>query len=111
MKTYDELPSYIAGGDVAILPFAHNDSTRFISPTKTPEYLAAGLPVVSTSIRDVVSPYGDLGVVRASVVSEPFAAARALALGPDPENASRKARADELLGSQSWDKTQAQMDQ
>ena len=53
-KSYKELPAYMAGWDAAILPFAHNESTRFISPTKTPEYLAAGKPVVSTSITDVV---------------------------------------------------------
>ena len=47
-----------------MLPFARNESTRFISPTKTPEYLAAGRPVVSTSIRDVVHPYGELGLVQ-----------------------------------------------
>ena len=46
------------------MPFALNESTRFISPTKTPEYLAAGRPVVSTPIRDVVRPYGELGLVR-----------------------------------------------
>ena len=62
-KTYAELPLYLAGWDVALLPFARNEATRFISPTKTPEYLAAGRPVVSTSIRDVVTPYGDLGLV------------------------------------------------
>ncbi|HLM00063.1 MAG TPA: hypothetical protein VK400_03345, partial [Pyrinomonadaceae bacterium] len=39
MKDYKDLPSYIAGWDVALMPFALNDSTRFISPTKTPEYL------------------------------------------------------------------------
>lgn len=50
-KSYDELPTYLSGWDVAILPFAQNDATRFISPTKTPEYLAGGKPVVSTSIR------------------------------------------------------------
>ena len=55
---------YIAGWDVAMLPFARNDATRFISPTKTPEYLAAGKPVVSTSIRDVVRPYGEQGLAR-----------------------------------------------
>ncbi len=60
-KPYDELPAYIAGWDVALLPFARNEATRFISPTKTPEYLAAGKPVVSTSIRDVVRPYGIAG--------------------------------------------------
>jgi UDP-galactopyranose mutase len=55
-KTYAELPSYLANWDVAMLPFAQNASTRFISPTKTPEYLAAGKPVVSTPIPDVVKP-------------------------------------------------------
>ena len=56
-KRYTDLPHYIANWDVALLPFARNESTRFISPTKTPEYLAAGRPVVSTSIADVVEPY------------------------------------------------------
>ena len=59
MKTYKDLPAYLAGWDIAMLPFALNESTRFISPTKTPEYLAAGLPTISTSVRDVVSPYGE----------------------------------------------------
>jgi UDP-galactopyranose mutase len=63
-KSYEELPHYVGGWDVALLPFALNDATRFISPTKTPEYMAAGLPVVSTSIRDVVRPYGQQGLVR-----------------------------------------------
>ena len=63
-RSYKELPAYMAGWDVAILPFAHNESTRFISPTKTPEYLAAGKPVVSTSITDVVRPYGIQKMVR-----------------------------------------------
>jgi glycosyltransferase involved in cell wall biosynthesis len=58
IKSYQELPAYMAGWDVALIPFLLNESTRFISPTKTPEYLAANLPVVSTPIRDVVNPYG-----------------------------------------------------
>ena len=58
-KTYDQLPSYLAGWDVALMPFAMNESTQFISPTKTPEYLAGGRPVVSTPIKDVVRHYGD----------------------------------------------------
>ena len=66
-KTYDELPEYIAGWDVAMMPFAINESTKFISPTKTPEYLAAGRPVVSTAIRDVVRPYGEEKLVRIAV--------------------------------------------
>ena len=58
-KKYEELPAYLANWDIALLLFARNESTRFISPTKTPEYLAAGKPVISTSIRDVVRPYGE----------------------------------------------------
>jgi UDP-galactopyranose mutase len=63
-KKYEELPGYLAGWDIALLLFARNESTRFISPTKTPEYLAAGKQVISTSIRDVIRPYGDLNLVR-----------------------------------------------
>jgi glycosyltransferase involved in cell wall biosynthesis len=62
-KSYQDLPHYLAGWDAGFMPFALNDATRFISPTKTPEFLAAGLPVVSTSIRDVIRPYGEAGLV------------------------------------------------
>ena len=62
-KSYDELPVYLAGWDVALAPFAINESTRFISPTKTPEYLAGGKPVVSTAIVDVKRHYGELEAV------------------------------------------------
>lgn len=58
------MPSYLAGWDIALLPFALNEATRFISPTKTPEYLAAGRPRISTPVRDVVRPYGQQGLVR-----------------------------------------------
>jgi len=61
MQRYEDLPALFAHADVGLMPFAMNEATRFISPTKTPEYLAAGLPVVSTPIRDVVRGYGDLG--------------------------------------------------
>src|SRR4051794_15740426 len=82
-KKYDELPRYIASWDVALLPFARNESTRYISPTKTPEYMAAGKPVVSTSIRDVVRPYGELGLVRIADRVDEFVAACTAALGDD----------------------------
>jgi UDP-galactopyranose mutase len=62
-KSYSELPAYLAGWDVALIPFEKNESTRFISPTKTPEYLAGGKPVISASIADVVTPYGDMELV------------------------------------------------
>ena len=63
-KSVRRLPRYIAGWDAAMMPFALNDATRFISPTKTPEYLAAGKPVVSTPIVDVVHSWGHLDAVR-----------------------------------------------
>ncbi|MEO8430724.1 MAG: glycosyltransferase family 1 protein [Acidobacteriota bacterium] len=102
-KSYEELPSYIAGWDVALLPFARNDSTKFISPTKTPEYLAAGKPVVSTSIRDVVRPYGQLGLARIADTVDDFVAAVEASLA-EP-SAERIARADHLLSTMSWDRT------
>jgi UDP-galactopyranose mutase len=108
-KTYAELPSYLAGWDVALIPFARNEATRFISPTKTPEYLAAGKPVVSTPITDVVRPYGEEGYVRIAGTVDEFVAAveAALADGDSPE---RLERVDALLARQSWDSTWAQMD-
>jgi UDP-galactopyranose mutase len=107
MKSYEELPAYLSGWDVALLPFARNDSTRFISPTKTPEYLAAGKPVVSTSIRDVVRPYGQEGYVRIADTAEEFVAVCEAALAEDA--AARQERVDPFLAQNSWDITWANM--
>lgn len=107
-RKYDELPAYLAHWDAALLLFARTEATRFISPTKTPEYLAAGKPVVSTSIRDVVRPYGDRDLVRIADTPAEFAAACDAALSED--NTARQARADEFLSHLSWDKTWRQMD-
>jgi UDP-galactopyranose mutase len=107
MKPYDALPAYIAHWDVAILPFAHNPATRYISPTKTPEYLAAGRPVVSTSIADVVRPYGERGLVRIADTPEAFGQAIAAALAEDPDR--RRARADAFLARLSWEDTVRRM--
>jgi UDP-galactopyranose mutase len=104
-KTYAELPHYIAGWDLALLLFARNEATRFISPTKTPEYLAAGKPVVSTSIRDVVSPYGDRDLVRIADAVPDFVRACEAALSEPPE--PRRVRADVFLRGTSWDRTWA----
>ena len=107
-KKYGELPRYIAGWDVAILPFARNESTRFISPTKTPEYLAAGKPVVSTAIADVVRPYQALGLVRiADTVTEFVAACEAALTEP---SAPVRAKADAYLAQLSWEKTWREME-
>ena len=108
-KSYHDLPSYIAGWDVALLLFAQNESTRFISPTKTPEYLAAGKPVVSTPIRDVVYPYGQQGFVRIANDAQEFVAAADELLQPEACGKKWLANVDEFLSQMSWDETWARM--
>jgi UDP-galactopyranose mutase len=107
MKSYAELPAYMAGWDAAILPFARNEATRFISPTKTPEYLAAGKPVVSTSIADVIKPYAAMGLVHIADDSEQFVAALEKAMREDSER--RCHQVDEFLSRECWSQTWRRM--
>ena len=108
-KDYAELPAYLAGWDAALMPFAINDATRFISPTKTPEYLAGGKPVVSTPIRDVMRMYEGLPGVAIAATPDAFVAAceDALALARAPQ--SWLPAVDQMLAAASWDKTHQQM--
>ena len=96
-KKYEELPNYLAGWDIALLLFARNESTRFISPTKTPEYLAAGKPVISTSIRDVVRPYGEMKLVRIADSAVDFIRAAEEFLSQDEKNSDWLERVDNFL--------------
>ncbi|MCD0486936.1 glycosyltransferase family 1 protein [Pedobacter sp. MC2016-14] len=108
MKTYNELPEYLSGWDVAMIPFYLNESTRFISPTKTPEYLAAGIPVVSTPIRDVVKPYGVKKLVYIGSSCDEFIEA----IDTELHKSCKKAwlhEVDEFLAYLSWDNTHAAM--
>ncbi|WP_211617577.1 glycosyltransferase family 1 protein [Hymenobacter psychrotolerans] len=107
-KDYQELPAYLRGWEVATLLFADNESTKFISPTKTPEYLAAGRPVVSTPIRDVVRPYGELNLVQIAATAGEFGRAIAKAL-TQTRDADWQRRTDEYLATISWDLTWEQM--
>ena len=107
-KAYEELPTVLSGWDVALMPFAINESTRFISPTKTPEYLAAGRPVVSTPIRDVVRHYGDLEAVKIADTAEAFVQACDAALALRAQD-SWRAPVDEALASLSWEQTHLRM--
>jgi UDP-galactopyranose mutase len=108
MRDYETLPEIMSEWDVAVMPFAHNAATAYISPTKTPEYLAAGLPVVATGIRDVVRQYGDPGLVEIADDPAGFAAAidRAAARRDDP---SRLREVDTVLEALSWDSTWRRM--
>lgn len=106
-KSYGELPQYLSGWNVGFMPFALNEATKFISPTKTPEFLAAGIPVISTAITDVVRPYGDKGLVEiarnaAEVVDK---AEFALARQKEPW----LSKVDKHLAAGSWDKTWSAM--
>lgn len=108
-KSYAELPSYLSGWDVALMPFALNEATRFISPTKTPEYLAAGRPVVSTPITDVVRSYGDVPGVFIGEDAARFVDACAAALALQHAAGSWLDTVDALLGRSSWDDTAREM--
>ncbi len=109
-KSYQELPAYIAGWDIAMLPFAINESTKFISPTKTSEYLAAGKPVISTSIRGVVQPYGENGLVRiASNVAEFVATAEEIVSESSDDRTKWLSEVDAFLADSYWDNTWGEM--
>jgi glycosyltransferase involved in cell wall biosynthesis len=106
-KDYKALPSYLSGWDIGFMNFALNEATRFISPTKTPEFLAAGVPVVSTPITDVVRPYGEKGLVE--IAKTPLEVVRkAEALLARPKEPWLQ-RVDRHLAAGSWDKTWASM--
>ncbi|KQS91689.1 glycosyltransferase family 1 protein [Chryseobacterium sp. Leaf394] len=103
-KNYTELPQYIANWDIALILFALNESTEFISPTKTPEYLAAGKPVISTAINDVVNPYGNAGLVEIVDSGDSFISAAAKIFAEtDKDHWLRTV--DHFLEDDSWDNT------
>jgi glycosyltransferase involved in cell wall biosynthesis len=103
-KTYQELPTYLANWDIALIPFMLNDSTKFISPTKTPEYLAAGKPVISTPINDVVNPYSKNKLVHIASDVNGFIEAAEKELAMIKKDAWLK-RVDAALSKNSWDQT------
>jgi glycosyltransferase involved in cell wall biosynthesis len=105
-KSYDELPRYLAHWDAGWMPFALNESTRYISPTKTPEFLAAGLPVISTAIVDVVRTYGAAGLVQIADAEDFEIKLRNMLLPAQPYLPDL---ADAYLADMSWDKTWSAM--
>ncbi len=103
-QKYQDLPAFLSGWDVALLPFARNEATRSISPTKTLEYMAAGKPIVSTPIADVADPYGD--TVGLAETPDEFVAACDRALNETcGEEAARHNRYRDILAGTSWDAT------
>lgn len=110
MKTYDQLPAYLAHWEISLLPFALNDSTRFISPTKIPEYLAGGKPVVSTPIQDVVNPYGNQKLVSIAKTADEFVTEIEKILQMKKEDTAKwLVKVDQQLSQNSWDYTWKRM--
>ncbi len=98
------MPAFLAGWDVCLLPFALNEATRFISPTKVLEYMAAGLPIVSTPIADVAQPYGDI-VAIAGGEHEFIAACEAALAAPAAARAQMGIKMQAIVSASSWDAT------
>jgi UDP-galactopyranose mutase len=108
IKLYQELPHYLSGWDVAMIPFVHNELTRYNNPMKTAEYLAAARPVVSTPIIDVIRNYGNKGLVRIAGTPDEFVRVAQEEL----EGSNRVEwieRVDEYLSLNSWNKTWGEM--
>lgn len=108
-KNYQDLPLYLSGWDVCLLPFARNESTRFISPTKTLEYMAAEKPIVSTPITDVIEPYGHI-VYHGETPREFLAACEQALNASAEERRTRTAAMREVLARTSWDATARAME-
>jgi UDP-galactopyranose mutase len=109
-KPYAELPAYAGGWDVCLMPFAINRATRFISPTKVLEYMAAERPIASTPIHDVVAPYGEIVYLGEGPDGFVAACERALSAS-DAERGLRRDGAQQVLRRTSWDETAERMDE
>lgn len=109
MQSYARLPYFLAGWDVCLMPFALNESTRFISPTKTLEYMAGGKPVVSTAVNDVVTLYGTAVEITHSPASFVFACERLLAAS-DTAKEVRSGEMAALVSAGSWDRSASKID-
>ena len=86
------------------MPFALNDATRFISPTKSLEYMAAELPVVSTAVPDVVGQHADVIAIAHSPAEFAARCRQALAM-PAGERQRMIRRMRAKLATTSWDAT------
>jgi UDP-galactopyranose mutase len=106
-RTYAQLPGYLKSFDVALVPFADNQATKFLSPTKTLEYFAGLKPVVSSPIRDVVENYAD--IVRIARSPEEYVAAVRAALAEDDPDRAR--RSLEKAREKTWDVIVRDMEQ
>ncbi len=101
-KPYGRLPNFLKGFDVCLMPFAMNEATRYISPTKTLEYMAAEKPIVSTPVHDVVTNWGDVVYIANDAADVVQAVEHAMAETSD-ERAARLARYEQIVNENTWD--------
>jgi len=107
-QPYSALPDLLAGWDVCLMPFAINEATKFISPTKVLEYMAAQLPIVSTPIADVANPYGHVVAIAGNAREFIAACEAALALSPEQRRHMVEAMLA-VVAATSWDNTARRM--
>ena len=107
MRSYDELPGYLKAFDIAMMPFALNDATKYISPTKTLEYMAAGKPIISTKITDVVRDYSNSVTLIEN--DDEFCNAITTLL-EEKDHSKMKLEYEKILEKTSWDATADQME-
>lgn len=104
-KDFHALPLYFAGWDCAILPFKQHSHVNAINPSKIPEYLAAGKPVVSTALPDIVSSFGDAGLVYVADSAQNFVTLVEKAMLNKQRDLEWLERVDSYLAQTSWDMT------
>lgn len=103
-QSYNILPQLVLGWDVCMMPFAINDATKFISPTKTLEYMAAEKPIVSTAIHDVIELYGT--VVEVAYTHDEFIANIEKLLHEEPAQAAQRViEGQAIVERYTWDNT------
>jgi len=107
-QPYKALPHFLAGWDICLLPFALNEATRFISPTKVLEYMAAELPIVSTAIADIAIPYGDI-VAIAHDGPNFVAACEAALAASEAEKIQRIQKMRVVVAATSWQQSADEM--
>lgn len=105
MKSYDDLPHYLERIDISMMPFALNEATEFISPTKTLEYMAAGKPIISTAIKDVTRDYAHI----IDIVDNSAEFSTAITKILSEEKKLDNSKYQEILTQTSWDATSNKM--
>ncbi len=105
-REYSRLPAYAKGFDVCLMPFARNEATEYINPTKALEYMATARPIVSSDVPDVVSNFSSVvGIARSH--DEFIALCRTALQSPDQQAV---ARGVQMAEDNTWDAIVAKLE-